>query len=147
MLLLGVGLAPLQLTASSDQATAEDAYTVAIFVANRADKSGDNDLGALEDYITGSVTNLNVQVISGETALDAVSSMAPGAKATALDQQFAEGTSAVRLAQTLGANYLLQVTLTGFDSNRRKIDAYGVKSTNDERTVRVTYKILDGTLT
>jgi|UniRef100_UPI00404A6477 hypothetical protein len=144
MLLLGVGLAPLQLTASSDQATAEDAYTVAIFVANRADKSGDNDLGALEDYITGSVTNLNVQVISGETALDAVSSMAPGAKATALDQQFAEGTSAVRLAQTLGANYLLQVTLTGFDSNRRKIDAYGVKSTNDERTVRVTYKILDG---
>jgi hypothetical protein len=144
MLLLGVGLAPLQLTASSDQATAEDAYTVAIFVANRADKSGDNDLGALEDYITGSVTNLNVQVISGETALDAVSSMAPGAKATALDQQFAEGTSAVRLAQSLGANYLLQVTLSGFDSNKRKIDAYGVKSTNDERTVRVTYKILDG---
>lgn len=123
---------------------APESRTVAIFVANRAGQVGDNDLGALEDYVTGSVTNLGVHVISGETALAAVSGMQPGAKPTDLDAQLAQGTSAVRLAQTLGANYLLQVTLSGFDSNQRTIDAYGVKSTSDERTARVTYKILDG---
>ncbi len=118
--------------------------TVAIFVANRAGQVGDSELGALEDYITGRVTDLNVNVISGETALDAVAGMEPGAKANELDAQLAQSTSAVRLAQTLGATHLLQVTISGFDSNKRKIDAYGVKATNEERTARVTYKILDG---
>ena len=118
--------------------------TVAIFVANRAGKIGDSELGALEDYVTGRITDLNVKVISGETALNAVASMEPGAKANALDEQLGQSTSAVRLAQTLGATHLLQVTLTGFDSNKKTIDAYGVKTINDERTARVTYKILDG---
>lgn len=118
--------------------------TVAIFTANRAGEVGDNELGALEDYITGKVTELNVRVISGETALNAVAGMAPGAQANALDAQMADSTSAVRLAQALGATHLLQVTITGFDSNKQTIAAYGVNTTNDERTVRVTYKILDG---
>lgn len=118
--------------------------TVAIFTANRAGKTGDGELGALEDYITGKVTELDVHVISGETALNAVAGMAPDAKANALDAQLADSTSAVRLAQTLGATHLLQVTISGFDSNKKTIDAYGVKTTNDERTARVTYKILDG---
>lgn len=122
----------------------DDTRTVAIFVANRAGPAGDDQLGALEDYITGSITDLGVRVISGETALNAVAAMAPGAAANDLDAQLAQSTSAVRLAQTLGANYLLQVTIAGFDSNQRMIDAYGVKTTNDERTARVTYKILDG---
>ncbi len=118
--------------------------TVAIFVANRAGKVGDSELGALEDYITGRVTDLGVKVISGETALNAVSAMAPNGKATDLDAQMAQSTSAVRLAQTLGATHLLQVTISGFDSNKKTIDAYGVTTVNDERTARVTYKILDG---
>jgi hypothetical protein len=120
-------------------------YTVAIFVVNRAGKPGDTQLGALEDYITAHVTELNVHVISGETAINAVASMAPGAKENALDAQLAQSTSAVRLAQTLGATHLLQVSLSGFDSSKKAIDAYGVKTVNDEETVRVTYKILDGT--
>jgi len=64
--------------------------------------------------------------------------------AKCLDAQMADSTSAVRLAQALGATHLLQVTITGFDSNKQTIDAYGVKTINDERTARVTYKILDG---
>jgi hypothetical protein len=131
-------------TVVRETAPKPSATTVAIFVANRAGKIGDTELGALEDYITGRVTDLNVQVISGETALAAIAGMEPGTKTTALDAQLAQGTSAVRLAQTLGATYLMQVTLTGFDSNKKTIDAYGVKTVNDECTARVTYKILDG---
>jgi hypothetical protein len=118
--------------------------TVAIFVANRTGEIGDAEIGALEDYVTARITDLNLHVISGETALNAVASMAPGARENALDAQLSQSTSAVRLAQTLGATHLLHVTLSGFDSNKKSIDAYGVKTTNDERTVRVTYKILDG---
>lgn len=132
-------------TVVKEEVTKPTEFTVAIFVANRAGKIGDSELGALEDYITARVTDLNMHVISGETALNAVASMAPGAKENALDAQLAQSTSAVRLAQTLGATHLLQVSLSGFDSNKKTIDAYGVKTTNDERTVRVTYKILDGT--
>ena len=131
-------------TVVKETATRSDGTTVAIFVANRAGTVGDSELGALEDYVTGRVTELNVHVISGETALNAVAGMAPGAKANALDTQLADSTSAVRLAQTLGATHLLQVTLSGFEANKRKIDAYGVKAVNEERTARVTYKILDG---
>ena len=132
-------------TVVKEEVAKPNEYTVAIFVANRAGKIGDSEIGALEDYITARITELNVHVISGETALNAVGSMAPGAKENALDAQLAQSTSAVRLAQTLSASHLLQVTLSGFDSNKKTIDAYGVKTTNDERTVRVTYKILDGT--
>jgi hypothetical protein len=123
---------------------ASPGVTVAIFTANRAGEAGASELGALEDYITGKVTDLNVRVISGETALNAVAGMAPGAAANALDAQLADGTSAVRLAQTLGATHLLQVTISGFDANRNAVDAYGVKTVNEENTARVTYKILDG---
>lgn len=132
-------------TVVKEEVAKPDSYTVAIVVTNRAGKIGDNQLGALEDYVTARVTELNVHVISSETTLNAVGSMAPGAKENALDAQLAQSTSAIRLAQTLSATHLLQVSLSGFDSNKKTIDAYGVKTTNDERTVRVTYKILDGT--
>jgi hypothetical protein len=139
---LGVSHAFAQTAAPAKPAS--PGVTVAIFTANRAGEVGASELGALEDYITGKVTDLNVRVISGETALNATSGMAPGAAANALDAQLADSTSAVRLAQTLGATHLLQVTISGFDSNKQTIDAYGVKTVNDERTVRVTYKVLDG---
>ncbi len=123
---------------------AADMHKVAIFVTNRAGSAGDTQLGALEDYVTSRVTDLGVQVISAETAANAVSALAPGAGVTDLDKQLAEGSSALRLSQTLGADYVMLVSIAGFDSNSRAIDAYGVKATNEERIARVTYKILDG---
>jgi hypothetical protein len=118
--------------------------TVAIFTTNRAGEAGASQLGALEDYVTGRVTDLNVHVISGETAMNAVAAMAPGGTMNAVDAQLADSTSAVRLAQTLGATHLLQVSISGFDATSNTIDAYGVKTVNEEDTARVTYKILDG---
>ncbi len=119
-------------------------YTVAIVVTNRAGKEAADQLGSLEDFITSRVTDLGVRVISGETMLNAVRGMAPGTAATELDAQLAESTSAVRLSQTLGADYVMQVSLSGFEANNRTVDAYGVKAVNAERVARVTYKILDG---
>lgn len=121
-----------------------DSYKTAIFVSNRAGKAHDDKVGSLEDYITSRITDQGFTVISRETLLNAVGKLDPKAGENALDAQLAESSSAVRLAQTLDADYLLQVTLSGFDSKQRTVDAYGVKSVNDDRTVRVSYKILDG---
>lgn len=142
-------VAALSLTAPARAQTAAptakpDGYKVAIVTANRAGTVGDAELGALEDYVTGKVTDLGVHVISAETMLNAVGNLEPQAQKAKLDVEMAQATSAVRLAQTLGADYLMQVTLAGFDSNKRTLNAYGVQSTTDERVARVTYKILDG---
>ncbi len=119
-------------------------YTAAIFVTNSAGPENDAKLEPLEDYVTSGVTDLGVSVISRQTALNAVQGIDPDAKENALDQQLAQNASAVRLAQALGADYLLQVSLSGLGSKKNAVNAYGVKSINDERTVRVSYKILDG---
>jgi hypothetical protein len=143
-----LSLTALGLTSAHAQApaaTPPPTYKVAIVTTNRAGTVGDTELGALEDYVTGKVTNLGVQVISAETMLNAVGNLEPHAQKAKLDQEMAQATSAIRLAQTLGADYLMQVTLTGFDSNSKNVDAYGVKNTSEERVARVTYKILDGT--
>jgi hypothetical protein len=131
--------------AAADAVTKPASYKTAIFVSNRAGKEHDDKLASLEDYIVSGVTDKGVSVISRETALNAVEQLDPNAKANALDDQLAQSTSAVRLAQTLGADYLLQVSLSSVGSTKNKIAAYGVNTTNDERTVRVSYKILDGT--
>lgn len=120
-------------------------YKAAIFLTNRAGKLYDEKLGTLEDLVTGGVTDQGITVISQETALNAVGSLDPHAKENELDQLLSQSTSAVRLAQTLGADYLMQVTLTSVGSKKNTLNAYGVNSTNEEQTVRVGYKILDGT--
>ncbi|MCR6654956.1 MAG: PEGA domain-containing protein [Opitutus sp.] len=123
--------------------TATD-YKAAIFVTNRAGSAYDDKIAALEDYVTSGVTDQGLSVISRETALNAVGGLDPKAAANELDKQLSQSTSAVRLAQTLGADFLLQVTLTSFTSVKNTVNAYGVKTTNDEKTVRVSYKVLDG---
>ncbi len=130
-------------TTQQEREAVSKTYKAAVFVSNRAGKDCDAKVSALEDYVTGQVTDLGISVISRETAANAVAQL-DGAAANATDKALAEGSSAVRLAQTLGADYLLQVTLTGFDTAARTIDAYGVQAVNVTDTARVTYKILDG---
>ena len=130
-------------TTQAERDAVSKTYKVAVFVSNRAGKTCDDKVASLEDYVTGQVTDLGISVISRETAANAVARI-DGAAANATDTALAQGSSAVRLAQTLGADYLLQITLTGFDANARTIDAYGVQAVNVTNTLRVTYKILDG---
>jgi len=132
------------ITTEKESESSTKTYKAAIFVSNRAGAAYDAKIASLEDYVTARVTDLGITVISRETAANAVAKI-DGAAVNATDAALAQSATALRLAQTLGADYLLQVTLTGYESNRRNIDAYGVKTSNDDRTLRVTYKVLDGT--
>ena len=70
-----VVISAASLAAQSAGVAQPEPTTVAIFVTNRVGSVGDSELGALEDYITGRVSDLNVRIISGETALDVVAGM------------------------------------------------------------------------
>ncbi|QYM79497.1 PEGA domain-containing protein [Horticoccus luteus] len=149
--ILAAGLLAGRASAAKPGASTDDGGTqvraalkAAIFVTNRAGAAYDDKLGTLEDLVTGDVTNQGVSVISRETAISAVGSLDPQATENKLDQLLNQSTSAVRLAQTLGADYILQVTLTSVGTKKNSLNAYGVNTTNEQQTVRVGYKILDG---
>lgn len=125
--------------------------TVAIFVKNRADKALDQKVMALEDMLTGKITDLGFSVISREDAVNAVSAFAgsganagdanlPGAD---LDKIMSNNTSALRLAQNMNADYLFVVSITTYSTRKRAFKGYGVDRVVSEDTLRLSYKLLD----
>ncbi|WP_052360888.1 PEGA domain-containing protein [Geminisphaera colitermitum] len=124
-------------------------YRAAIFVANRAGQKYDDKIRVLEDFVSARVADTGVQVIARETTVDAARAFNPALASTlrpedSLDTLLANESSALRLAQNLGADYLLQISLGGLSKETRRVKAYGVEVTNDEYSALVTYKILDG---
>ncbi len=61
----------------------------------------------------------------------------------AAEAAFLDQTSALRLAQNLGADYLLHASITSYAQTERKVTAYGNTLHNYENTLRVAYKLLD----
>ena len=123
-------------------------YKAAIFVTNRASPDYDKKIPALEDYISSQVTDLGFTVLSREIVVDSLRKFVPATASKprpddSLDSQLTDQSSALRLAQNMGVDYIIQASIAGVTNKDNNIDAYGVKMTNQERTLRVTYKILD----
>lgn len=116
----------------------------AIFIANRADSVMDDQVAILEDMVISQVSDLGFDVISREIVIDAVGGLTPRGKQNGLDAVLDDQTSALRLAQNMGADYLLFVSLIGMDEEQRSVHAYGVNFNNEIYTLRATYRILDG---
>jgi len=119
-------------------------YKAAIFVSNHAGRTCDDKLSLLEDYVTAQVGNLGLSTISREITLNAVSRL-DGAAADPAEKALAQNTSAMRLAQNLNADCILYVTIASFDTNVRTVNAYGIQVVNSTNTLRVAYKLIDGT--
>ncbi|AHF89966.1 hypothetical protein OPIT5_06770 [Opitutaceae bacterium TAV5] len=125
-------------------------YRAAIIAANRAGRDYDNKLPVLEDLVSARIADLGIITISREVAVDAARKFDPALAssprpADSLDTQLSNQTSALRLAQGLGVDYLVQVSLTSVGKTQRSIKAYGNELNSTEWTALVTYKILDGT--
>lgn len=61
-----------------------------------------------------------------------------------LDALLSNNTSALRLAQDLGADYLFIASITSFGETTRAVNAYGVQGTFSDFSLIGTYKIIDG---
>jgi len=123
----------------------------AIFIKNRAHDRYDKKVMALEDLISSRVTDLGLSVISREDVINAVSSFSdeganagdenlPGAD---LDALMSNQSSATRLAQMLGADFVMVGSIVSVNHNARTFEGYGTKRSIFESRMRVTYKILD----
>ncbi len=124
---------------------------VAIFVKNRANAIYDEKVPALADLVSAYITDLGYSIIDREDAINAVASFAseganagdptlPGAD---LDALLSNNTSATRLAQNLGADYILTASIVSLNHNAKHFEGYGVARTTLESVIRVSYKILD----
>ena len=123
-------------------------FKTAIFVANRVPKMEDK-MSEFEDLVTGKVADLGFQVFSKEVIADSLRTFDPTLAGTprpanSLDTKLSEQSSAVHLAQGLGADYLMIVSLSSIGKKQNAINAYGVKRITEDTTLRFTYKILDG---
>lgn len=123
---------------------------VGIFVKNRAGRAFDEKLGAFEDLVTAEITDMGFQVMSPEDTVKAVRSYLgteldediPGAK---LDELLDNNTSALRLAQNMGVDYLLVVSITTFGHSKERINRpdLDIDRTVTTHKLRTVYKILD----
>lgn len=126
-------------------------YVAAVVVSNRAGPDFDERGSALEDLLSARLADLGFQLISRETVTGGLRAYAPGAAtdtasaaaSAAAEAAFIDQSSAVRLAQNLGADYVVHATLISYAKSERQVTAYGNTLNNYDYTLRVAYKILD----
>ena len=125
-------------------------YKAALFITNRAGTKLDGQVQVLEDVVSSRVASDGFQVLNREVVVDAMRAFDPATAGTArsaasLDTQLTNSSSALRLAQGMGADYLLVAAIDSLSTKERALDTYGVKAIFTDSTLRITYKIIDGT--
>ena len=113
----------------------------AIFTANHADKTLDDKLPALEDFISSRITEKGFSAISREVATAAASSLLKDSQQTDIDKALNNNASVLRLAQMLGANYIIVASISTYGTDKQTTEAYDVKTVTVTTTLRVSYKI------
>lgn len=126
--------------------------TAAIFVRNRSPKVDDALVAVLEDFVVAGLDGACFTTISREDALGAVARFArKGANAGStdgdakdLDRLLSDDASALSLAQSMGADFVLIASITGLSVDRRTLrDAdRGVATEVERQRLDVTYRLL-----
>ncbi len=133
---------------SSAESGNQPVYKAAIFVENRAGKTFDNKVPVLEDFITSRITEKGFSVISREAVTDSLenynSEKAKSPDGEKLDVLLSNNTSALRLAQLMGVDYIIATSLTSFGAEKKSFKGYGVETVSTITTLRASYKILEG---
>ncbi len=153
-------LARIGFSEDAVQESSPPAKAVAVFTANRGDKEMNDQMPVFEDMLTAQVTDLGLGIISREVVVgavgdllkqdednkfvSAVEKLLKGDGKTDLDSMLGDQTSALRLAQNLGADYLLFASFMGMDEEIRHVNAYDVEYDNYIYTLRASYRVLDG---
>lgn len=148
-----LALAALLPAADNDAAPGTTPRKTAIFVQNLEPKLN-NKVPFLEDQVASRVGGKDFAVISRADVLNAVKvyptekAVAPDRNSlgTKLDQLLSDNSSALRLAQNMGADFILFVSLGSLEKSTRKFsdDAIGVQTENTIHTLRTTYKVVEG---
>lgn len=127
-------------------------YSAAIVVSNRADSKWDDKVAPLEDLLSARLADQGFRLVSRELVTSGLRAFVPSSAPTDLDSSraaaaaeaaFIDQSSALRLAQSLGADYLLHASITSYAASERTVTAYGTALKNHDWTLRISYKLLD----
>ena len=136
-------------------AVLEDLLTSRITEKGFSVISREDAINALKTYssvevmaASGTAVRAKVATPAGQTEVTAEVEKAMGAEVSATpatikaDRALSDSSSALRLAQNLGADYLLVASITSF--NPKKVTNRDLGTVNTTYTLRVSYKVLDG---
>ncbi|MEI9962922.1 MAG: PEGA domain-containing protein [Limisphaerales bacterium] len=119
----------------------------AIIVENRAGVSFNDKVAVLEDLVSSRIAGKGYSVISRDVVTRALKDYSAGidanGKADGLDRLLEDSTSALRLAQNLGADFILIPTITTFGSEKKTYNGNGISTVNIAYTLRLSYKIIE----
>ena len=127
----------------------------AVFVRDRCDEVPDEKVDVLNALIVARATDAGFRLISRDDVINAVADLAdagankgldrrdPEAAGVVLDEMLSDQTSAVRLAQTLGADYVLMATMATYGEDRREFKNDTISTTVVEYRLRTTFALLD----
>lgn len=159
------GIAVSSQAAANAIADSASARRAASAIAGQADAAQSTAIGAAAAYGTATNTaavdvarNDSAQISGSQASADQSSghssaalnlarsgsaqvAVTPGT--TPLDQALSDNTSALRLAQTMGADYILIPTITSYGTDKRSYTGDGIATVNVIHKLRVSYKIVE----
>ena len=134
----------------------EDLVTSRVAGKGFAIISRDVTLNALKTYTTAGVTadvksattakaTLSPDHVTAHTEVAESDSAKISATpdTTQLDQNLSDNTSALRLAQNLGADFILIPSITGYGTEKKSYNGNGIQTLNVTHRLRVSYKIVE----
>ena len=123
---------------------------IAIIVQNRASAGLNEKVAVLEDLVASRVAGKGFAVISRDDVTRSLKDYAngkePNGELTALDRSLEDNSSALRLAQNLGADYILVPSIVSLGTEKKNYNGNGISTLNISHRLRVSYKIVEGNL-
>jgi hypothetical protein len=120
---------------------------IAIIVQNRGSADLNDKVAALEDLVSSRVAGKGFSVISRDDVTrslkDYSTGMDPNGELGAVDRSLEDGSSALRLAQNLGADYILVPSIVSLGTDKISYNGNGISTVNIAHKLRVTYKIVE----
>jgi len=121
---------------------------IAIIVQNRASAGLNDKVAVLEDLVASRVAGKGLSVISRDDVTRSLKDYSdgknPNGKLTALDRSLEDNSSALRLAQNLGADYILVPSIVSLGTEKKNYNGNGISTLNITHRLRVSYKIVEG---
>ena len=120
---------------------------IAIIVQNRGSAALNDKVPVLEDLVGSRVAGKGFSVISRDDVTRSLKNFSTGkdpiGELGALDRSLEDNSSALRLAQNLGADYILVPSMVSLGTEKKNYSGNGINTLNITHKLRVTYKIVE----
>ena len=120
---------------------------IAIIVQNRGAAALNDKVPVLEDLVSSRVAGKGFSVISRDDVTRSLKDYStgkdPNGELGALDRSLEDNSSALRLAQNLGADYILVPSIVSLGTEKKNYSGNGINTLNITHKLRVTYKIVE----